>query len=99
MYQTYDFKKEVDTHIDKKILIELKSKSAAFKNYLSKLKIFQLDERITKSHDLFQEVYFIFIKSSAVFVAKQIGEERFDHIEVVGGLKFVRKLKLNKIFK
>jgi len=99
MYQSYDFKKEVDTHIDKKIPIELKDKSVQFANYLFKLPIFQLEKKITKSHRLFDEDYFMFIKSNDVFVAKKIGKERFDYIEILDGLRFVRKLKLNQIFK
>ena len=98
MYQSYDFKKEVDTHIDKKIPIELKDKSKQFIKYIFKLPIFQLEKKITKSHRLFEKDYFIFIKSNAVFVAKKIGKERFDYIEILDGLKFVRKLKLNQIF-
>ena len=99
MYQSYDFKKEIDTHIDKKIPIELKDRSSAFKNYLFKLPIFQLDDRIVKSHKLFYEDYFIFIKSNVVFVAKKIDEEKFDYIEILNGLKFIRKLKLKQLFK
>lgn len=99
MYQSYDFKKEIDTHIDKKIPIELKDKSEIFKNYLFKLPIYQLDKKITKSHKIFEEDYFMIIKFSMVFVAKKIGEEKFDHIEIIDGLKFIRKLKLNQIFK
>jgi len=98
MYQSYDFKKEIDIHIDKKIPILLKDKSKTFKNYLFKLPIFQLETRITKSHKLFEEDYFMFIKSNVVFVAKKIGIERFDYIEILDGLKFVRKLKLNQLF-
>jgi len=98
MYQSYDFKKEIDIHIDKKIPIELKDKSFTFKNYLFKLLIFQLEDKITKSHKLFEEDYFMFIKSNVVFVAKKIGKERFDYIEILDGLKFVRKLKLDQLF-
>ena len=98
MYQSYDFKKEIDIYIDKKILIELKDKSSTFKNYLFKLLIFQLEDKITKSHKLFEEDYFMFIKSNVVFVAKKIGKERFDYIEILDGLKFVRKLKLDQLF-
>jgi len=98
MYQSYDFKKEIDTHIDKKIPIELKDKSSTFKKYLFKLPIFQLEKKINKSHKLFDEDYFMIIKSNVVFVAKKIGKERFDYIEIVDGLKFIRKLKLNQIF-
>jgi len=98
-YQSYDFKQDLDMHIDKKIPIELKSKSSLFIEYLFKLKIFQLDSKIKKSHGLFEEYYFIFIKSNIVFVAKKIGEERFDHIEIHDGLKIIRKLKLKQIFK
>ena len=99
MYQFYDFKKEVDVHIDKKVPIDLNDKSSTFKKYLFKLTIFQLDNTITKSHKLFEEDYFIFIKSNVVFVSKKIGEERFDYIEILDGLKFIRKLKLKQLFK
>ncbi len=75
VYQFYDFTQDLNVHIDKKIPIELKSKSLLFAEYLFKLKIFQLDTRIAKSHELFEEEYFIFIKSNIVFVAKKIGEE------------------------
>lgn len=98
MYQPYDFKQEVDMHIDKKIPIELKDKSKSFANYLFMLPIFHLNVRITKSHKLFEEDYFMFIKSNIVFVAKKIGKEKFDYIEIFDGLKFIRKLKLDQIF-
>jgi hypothetical protein len=99
MYQLYDFKQELDIHIDKKIPITLKDKNSTFIKYLFKLNIFKLDKRITKSHELFQEDYFLFIKSNIIFIAKKIGEERFDNIEVLDGLKTLRKLKLKQLFK
>lgn len=98
MYQLYDFKKEIDTHIDRKITIILKDKSKSFKAYLKKMKIFQLDKKITKSHEIFSEDYFIFLKSNVVFVAKKTGIEKFDSVEISDGLKFIRKLKLNQLF-
>ena len=98
MYQSYDFKKEVDNHIDRKIPIKLEEKSKNFKKYLFQLKIFQLEKRITKSHELFGEEYFMFIKSNAVFVAKKIAKERFEHIEIIDGLKVIRKMKLKQLF-
>lgn len=99
MYQSYDFKKEIDTHIDRKIPINLEEKSSNFRTYLFKLKMFQLEGRISKSHEIFEEDYFIFIKSNAVFIAKKIGQEKFDYIEISDGLKFIRRLKLKQLFK
>ena len=99
MYQVYDFKKEIDHHIKKKIPIVLDDRSDVFLNFLFKLKQFQLNKRITKEHELFQEDYFIFIKSSVAYVAKKISDEKFDYIEIKDGLKYIRRLKLKKLFK
>ena len=98
-YQIYDFKKEIDKHIIKNIPIILEDKSEAFQNLLFKLKQFTLNKRITKGHAMFNEDYFIFIKSSVAYVAKKISEEKFDYIEIKNGLRYIRKLKLKKLFK
>lgn len=97
-YQLYDFKVDMNTHINKKVPILLKDKSSIFKSYLFKLKIFQLNKRTIKIQ-LFEQEYFLFIKSNVVFLAKKLDDEKFDYIEIKDGLKFIRKMKLKKIFK
>ena len=100
-YQPYDFIKDVNFHIINKNPIDLKSKSEIFKTYLFKLKTFQLPDKIKKDHPLFEEEYFLFILYNNVFVAKRIGNESllFDYVEVLNGLKVIRKMKLKKLFK
>lgn len=99
-YQAYDFIKDINFHIRNKNPIDLKSKSEIFKAYLFKLKIFQLPEKIKKDHPLFNEDYFLFILYNTVFVAKKLDDEslKFDYIEVLNGLKVIRKMKLKKLF-
>lgn len=99
MYQIYDFKKEIDLHLRKRIPIVIEEKSESFKNILFRLKFFQLNQKITKSHELFREEYFLFHKNSIVYVAKKIADEKFDYIEIKDGLRHLRLLKLKKIFK
>lgn len=99
MYQIYDFKKEIDLHLRKRIPIILDEKSEAFLGIFFKLKIFQLNKRITKEHEIFQEDYFIFIKSSVCYLAKKVSTEKFDYIEIKDGLKYIRKMKLKKLFR
>jgi len=99
-YQTYDFIKDVNFHIKNKSPIELNSKSNAFKNYLFKLKLFQLTDKITREHPLFNEKYFIFILYNILYVAKKLDNDpiKFDYIEVIHGIKLIRQMKLKKLF-
>lgn len=102
-YQIYDFKKEVDIHINKKVKISLPDKSISFKKYLFNLKLFQLDKKIPKNHDIFNENYFLFINNHVLYVAKRIEsnvllDDKFDYIEIKNGIKIIRKLKLKNIF-
>lgn len=99
-YQTYDFVKDVNYHIKNKTQIELKRKSEAFKYYLFKLKLFQLNCRIKKDHPIFNETYFLFIISNNVYVAKKINNDTltFDYVEIIDGIKIIRYMKLKKIF-
>ena len=100
-YQIYDFIKDINFHIINKNPIDLKSKSEIFKIFLFKLKNFQLPERIKKDHPLFNEDYFIFILYNSVFVAKKLDNEslKFDYVEIIDGIKIIRKMKLKKLFK
>lgn len=97
-YQIYDFKKDIDYHIDKQIIIDLKTKSQIFKTFLFKLKHFQFADKIKESHPVFNEKYFIFTMYSKVYVAKRI-DENFKSIEILNGLRIIRKIKLQNIFK
>jgi len=97
-YQSYDFLKDLDVHILNMIPIDLEDKSEIFKKYLFKLKLFQLNERIKKTHPIFDENYFLFTKSNFVYVAKKISEAKFDYVEILSGVKIIRKMKLKKIF-
>jgi hypothetical protein len=101
MYQIYDFKKDIDFHIDKKIQIDLKTKSEAFKTFLFKLKHFNIINKIKESHPVFKEDYFLCtLYGDRVYVAKKINNSnepfKFDSIEVLNGLREIRKLKLRK---
>jgi len=99
-YQPYDFIKDINFHINNKSPVDLTSKSEAFKNYLFKLKIFQLTNKIKRNHPIFSESYFIFILANTVYVAKKIENNplKFDYIEVLNCLKVIRKMKLKKLF-
>ena len=99
-YQTYDFIKDINFHIKNKNPIDLKSKSEIFKVFLFNLKLFQLPDRIKRNHPLFKEEYFLFILFNTVHVAKKTDNDnfKFDFIEIVNGLKYIRKIKLKKIF-
>lgn len=99
-YQTYDFIKDINFHIKNKNPIDLKDKSEIFKFFLFKLKLFQLPERIKKDHPLFNEQYFLFILYNIVYVAKKLDNEplTFDYVEIVNGIKIIRKMKLKKLF-
>lgn len=99
-YQIYDFIKDVNFHINKKNPINLTTKSEAFKNYFFKLKIFQLTDKINRSHPLFNEDYFVIVLYSTVYVAKKLENEplKFDYVEVLDCLKIIRKMKLKKLF-
>jgi hypothetical protein len=99
-YQIYDFIKDINFHINNKNPIDLTTKSEIFKSYLFKLKIFQLTDKIKKDHPLFQEDYFIFILYGAIYVAKKLDVEllKFDYVEILNGLKIIRKMKFKKLF-
>lgn len=98
-YQIYDFIKDINFHINNKNPIDLDDKSEIFKSFLFKLKIFQLTDKIKKDHPLFQEDYFIFILYGVVYVAKKLDVEftKFDYVEILNGLKVIRRMKLKKI--
>ena len=101
-YQIYDFVKDINFHITNRNPINLGTKSLIFKTYLFKLKLFQLNGRIKKDHPIFKEDYFLFILNNTVYVAKKIGNNsetlNFDYIEILNGLKVIRKMKLKKLF-
>jgi hypothetical protein len=99
-YQSYDFLKDINFHIRNKNPIDLKSKSEIFKTFLFKLKTFNLPQKIKKDHPLFNEDYFLFILYNNVFLAKKLDNEsmKFDYIEVLNGLRVIRKMKLKKLF-
>jgi len=98
-YQSYDFVKDINFHISKSFPIDLSTKSEIFKFYLFKLKLFQLNDRITESHPLFKESYFLFSRFNKVFVAKKLEKDSFHHIEILNGIKIIRKMKLKKLYK
>jgi len=100
-YQIYDFIKDVNYHIKTKNPIDLHEKSEAFKQYLFKLKLFQLTVRIKKSHPIFGETYFLFILSNVVYVAKKLDTEtlNFDYVEISNGIRLIRLMKLKKLFR
>lgn len=98
-YQSYDFKRDIDFHIDINYPIDLNNKSDIFKIFLFKLKIFQLNNKIKNNHPMFNEDYFIFIMGNKVNVAKKLGALNFDHIEILDGIKIIRKMKLKLLLK
>lgn len=97
-YQSYDFVKDINFHFQRQFTLDLSTKSEIFKTYLFKLKVFQLNDRITKNHPLFQEDYFLYVKFNKVFIAKKIDNESFDNLEILNGLKIIRKMKLKKLY-
>jgi hypothetical protein len=97
-YQSYDFVKDINYNFSRQLPLNLNSKSEIFKQYLFKLKIFQLNNKITKDHQLFQEEYFIFVMFNKVYLAKKLSSESFDHIEILNGIRIIRKMKLKKLF-
>ena len=101
-YQIYDFVKDINFHIKNKNPINLGTKSLIFKTYLFKLKIFYFTDRIKKDHPIFKEDYFLFMLNNTVYVAKRMGKNpealNFDYVEVLNGLKTIRKMKLKKLF-
>jgi hypothetical protein len=99
-YQIYDFIKDVDFHIDKKTPINLHKKSNIFKEYFFSLKIFHLTDKINKNHPIFEETYFIFILNKTAHIAKKLDSEelKFDYVEIIEGLKHIRKMKLKKLY-
>jgi hypothetical protein len=97
-YQSYDFVKDINYNFSRQLPLNLSSKSEIFKQYLFKLKIFQLNNKINKDHPLFQEEFFIFTMFNKVYLAKKLSLESFDHIEILNGIKIIRKMKLKKLF-
>jgi hypothetical protein len=99
-YQTYDFVKDINFHIKNKNPVDLKTKSEIFKNYLFRLRLFQLNNRIKRDHPIFKEEYFLFILYNTVYVARKIQNNplKFDYVEILNGLKIIRKMKLKKLF-
>jgi hypothetical protein len=99
-YQIYDFIKDVNFHIKKKVPIDLEKKSNIFKKYLFSLKIFYLTDKINKKYPIFEENFFIFVLNHTVHVAKKIegNDLKFDYIEILEGLKVIRKMKLKKLY-
>ena len=67
---------------------------------LFKLKSFQLKDRIKKDHPIFQETYFLFVLFNTVYVAKKIDNEtlKFDYVEILNGIRIIRKMKLKKLY-
>lgn len=99
-YQSYDFLKDINFHIKNKNPIDLSTKSDIFKNYLFKLKIFHFTDKIKRGHPIFNEDYFLFVLTHTVYVAKKIENDplKFDYIEILDGLRTIRKMKLKKLF-
>lgn len=97
-YQSYDFVKDINFHFSKFTPIDLTTKSEIFKQYLFKLKLFQLNERITKTHPLFEEEFFLYTRFNKVYIAKKLDNETFQQMEVLNGIKTIRKMKLKKLF-
>jgi len=99
-YQSYDFLKDINFHIKNKNPINLNTKSEIFTSFLFKLKHFQLPDRIKKDHPLFNEDYFLFSIYTTVYVAKKIQNEplKFDYVEILNGIRVIRKNKLKKLF-
>jgi len=99
-YQSYDFLKDINIHIKNKNPIDLNTKSEIFKSFLFKLKLFQMPDRIKKDHPLFEEDYFLFSISTIVYVAKKIQNDplKFDYVEILNGIRIIRKNKLKKLF-
>jgi len=111
-YQSYDFLKDINFHFSKHLPLDLSTKSEIFKIYLFKLKIFQLHERIKEDHPLFKEEYLIFTNYNKVFIAKKMLNTnssilnhkdepipQFDYLEILNGVRAIRKMKLKKLFK
>jgi len=100
-YQIYDFIRDINFHINNKNPINLNSKSQIFKVFLFKLKLFHFNNRIKKDHPIFKESYFLFVLNNVVYVAKKLdGEQlKFDYVEIINGLRVIRKMKLKKLFK
>ena len=101
-YQPYDFIKDINFHFSKQLPLDLSTKSEIFKIYLFKLKIFQLYDRIKEDHPLFREEYLIFTHYNKVYIAKKIKNDpipQFDYLEILNGIKAIRKMKLKKLFK
>ena len=99
-YQIYDFIKDINFHIKNNNPITLKNKSQIFVSFLFKLKIFTLPNRIKRDHPLFNEDYFLFTMYNAVYVAKKNSNDpfKFDYVEIIDGIRIIRKLKLKKLF-
>jgi hypothetical protein len=99
-YQIYDFIKDIDLHIKNKNPINLNNKSEIFKKFLFQMRLFQLTDKIKRSHPLFKEDYFLFILHNIVYIAKKIENDplKFDYVELINGLKIIRKIKLKKIY-
>jgi len=99
-YQIYDFLKDINFHIKNKTEINLNDKSDIFKMYLFELKLFQLANKLKKSHPVFKQEYFLFILENVLYVAKRIDSEqlKFDYIEVIDGIRIIRKMKLIKLY-
>ena len=100
-YQIYDFIKDVDFHIVKKIPILLYKKSEAFKEYLFNLKMFNVFEKLKTNDPIFNEKYFIVTIYGTTYLAKRLNsnEPKFEYVEIVDGLKHIRKNKIKKLFK
>lgn len=66
--------------------------------------MFCFRDRIKKDHPIFKEEYFLFMLNSNVYVAKKIEDKnlpeslKFDYVEILNGLKIIRKMKLKKLF-
>jgi hypothetical protein len=99
-YQLYDFIKDINFHIKNKSPINLDSKSNIFKSYLFELRIYNIDNKIKRNHPIFKEEYFLFVLYNVAYVAKKINNDplKFDYVEILNGLKSIRKIKLKKIF-
>lgn len=98
MYQIFDFKSDVDLHINKNIPINLSNKSNNFKKFLFNLKLFYFNNNTIKmSNSVFSERYFLFFRNHKLYVAKN-KNNKFDYVEIENGIKIIRKMKLRKIF-
>lgn len=97
-YQAYDFVKDINFHFINRTPIDLSNKSEIFKQYLFRLKIFQLNQRIKMNHPMFKEDYFIYLLYNKVYAAKKLNDNNFQDVEIINGLKIIRKMKLKKLF-